>query len=78
MAMVHAFIMVETAAGASAEILGEVRNLDSVIEAHVVAGDYDIVAEVDAPEVYEVLHTASSSIQGIEGVTGTKTYIALD
>jgi DNA-binding Lrp family transcriptional regulator len=55
-----------------------VRELALVTEAHIVAGAYDIIAEVDADEVYEVLKTASSSIQGLEGVTDTKTYIAMD
>ena len=76
--MVRAFIMVKTGAGESEGTIGAIRDLPSVSEAHVVAGDYDIIAEVDAPEVYEVLHTASSSIQGLDGVVDTKTYFTLD
>jgi DNA-binding Lrp family transcriptional regulator len=76
--MVHAFIMVKTGAGESEPILEPVRALELVTEAHIVAGAYDIIAEVDADEVYEVLKTASSEIQGLEGVTDTKTYIAMD
>lgn len=76
--MVRAFIMVKTAAGASEETVRQIRELDEVHEAHVVAGEFDIIAEMDAPEVYDILHTASSSIQGFDGVVDTKTYIALD
>lgn len=76
--MVHAFIMVETAAGKSEELLAAVRELDQIVEAHIVAGDFDLLVEVDAPEVYDVLHTSSTEIQGLEGVTETKTYISLD
>jgi DNA-binding Lrp family transcriptional regulator len=76
--MVHAFIMVKTGAGESEPLLEPVRALERVTEAHIVAGAYDIIAEVDADEVYEVLKTASSGIQGLEGVTDTKTYIAMD
>lgn len=76
--MVHAFIMVKTAAGVSEGVVETIRELEAVAEAHIVAGDYDVIAEVTAPEVYDVLHTASSSFQGIEGVQDTKTYIALD
>ncbi|WP_372912623.1 Lrp/AsnC ligand binding domain-containing protein [Salinigranum sp.] len=76
--MVHAFIMVKTGAGESEQLLGPVRDLETVAEAHIVAGTYDIIAEVDADEVYEVLKTASSGIQGLQGVTDTKTYIAMD
>ena len=76
--MVHAFIMVKTAAGKSEGLLAEIRELGSVSEAHIVAGDYDIIAEVDAKEVYNVLEVASSGIQGLGGVTDTRTYIAMD
>lgn len=75
--MVHAFIMVKTASGQSEQLLGAVRDLESVSEAHIVAGDYDIIAEVDAGEVYEVLNTAASGIQGVEGIADTKTYVSL-
>lgn len=76
--MVHAFIMVKTAAGMSEELLGEMRELESVSDAHIVAGNYDIITEVDAEEVYDILRVVSSGIQGFEGVTDTKTYIAMD
>ncbi|NHN46878.1 Lrp/AsnC family transcriptional regulator [Halostella sp. JP-L12] len=75
--MVHAFIMVKTAAGKSEDLLAAIRELGRIHEAHIVAGDYDIITEVDAEEVYEVLHTASSEIQGLDGVADTKTYISM-
>jgi len=76
--MVHAFVMIETGPGESERLLDTIRGLDTVTEAHVVAGGYDIVAEADAQEVYEVLGTASTGIQSLESVTDTKTYIAMD
>ncbi|ELY50862.1 MULTISPECIES: Lrp/AsnC family transcriptional regulator [Natronococcus] len=76
--MVHAFIMVKTAAGKSEGLLESIRGLGSVAEAHIVAGNYDIIAEVDTEEVYEILKAVSSDVQGLEGVTDTKTYIAMD
>lgn len=76
--MVHAVIMVKTGAGESEATVGPIRDIDGVTEAHVVAGEFDIIAEVEVDEVYDVLHTASSGIQGLDGVLDTKTYIALD
>ncbi|EMA29215.1 Lrp/AsnC family transcriptional regulator [Halobiforma nitratireducens] len=76
--MVHAFIMVKTTAGKSEGLLADIGALENVAEAHIVAGDYDIIAEVDAPEVYDILETVSSNMQSLEGVTETKTYIAMD
>ena len=76
--MVDAFVMIKTGAGQSEEVVAEVRELTAVSEAHVVAGEFDIMSEIAAEEVYDVLRTASSSIQNLDGVTDTRTYIALD
>ncbi|WP_224448846.1 Lrp/AsnC ligand binding domain-containing protein [Haloprofundus salilacus] len=76
--MVHAFIMVKTGAGESEQLVAPIRELERVAEAHIVAGAYDLIVEVDAEEVYDVLKTASSEVQSLQGVTDTKTYISLD
>jgi DNA-binding Lrp family transcriptional regulator len=75
--MVRAFVMVQTAAGASGEVVAAVRDDERVRAAHVVAGEYDIVAEVEADEVYEVLQAVSDGIRSLDGVTDTRTYIAM-
>jgi len=75
--MVHAVVMVETGAAKSTKILDDITALDGVLEAHVVAGDFDVIVEVEADEVYEVLETASTQIQGIDGVSDTRTYVSL-
>jgi DNA-binding Lrp family transcriptional regulator len=76
--MVHAFIMITSGAGESEQLLGPIRALDGVSEAHIVAGAYDIIVEADGEEVYDIFQTATGGIQGLQGVTETKTYIALD
>ncbi|WP_435319447.1 Lrp/AsnC family transcriptional regulator [Haloarchaeobius sp. TZWSO28] len=75
--MVHAFIMVKTAAGKSEELLDSIRGLDPVSEAHIVAGNYDIITEVETEEVYDVLHTVVGKLQKLDGIADTKTYICL-
>ena len=76
--MVHAFIMVESGPGDSESLLGLIDELPGVTEAHIVAGVYDIVVEMDAEEVYDVLKTVTSDVRSLEGVTRTRTYISLD
>jgi DNA-binding Lrp family transcriptional regulator len=75
--MVHAFVMVKTAVGVSESLVDSVRELASVAEAHIVAGEYDLIAEVDVEEVYDVLNTTASEMQALDGVEATKTYISL-
>jgi DNA-binding Lrp family transcriptional regulator len=70
--------MVKTAAGRSEDVLQAARGLDQISEAHVVAGDFDVIVEADAEEVYDVLQTASSDVSGLDGVADTKTYMALE
>lgn len=77
-AMVHAFIMVKTGAGESEQLLEPIRDFAGVNEAHIVAGEWDLIVEVTTEEVYDVLKTASTHIQGLQGVTDTKTYISMD
>jgi DNA-binding Lrp family transcriptional regulator len=76
--MVDAFVMIRTETGRSEDVVDAVRDTEGVVEAHIVAGEFDVMTEVSADEVYEVLRTASSSIQELDGVTETRTYIALD
>jgi DNA-binding Lrp family transcriptional regulator len=70
--------MVKTEAGEGERLLTAIRELASVAEAHIVAGNYDLIAEVETEEVYDVLKSVSSEVQGLQGVTDTKTYISMD
>jgi len=76
--MVNAFIMVKTAAGKSESLLGVIRDLDGITEAHIVAGRHDIIAEAVGEEVYDVMHTVSTSVRDLEGIVDTRTYICLE
>jgi len=76
--MVRAFIMVKTAAGKSEELLARIGDLDGVEEAHIVAGQYDVIVEAVGEEVYDLMHNVATRLRDIEGVTDTKTYICLD
>lgn len=75
--MVKAYIMVNTAAGTTHEILPGIEDIDGVTEANAVAGDYDVVVEVEAAELSELLPTITSKLQGIDGVGTTRTYISI-
>ena len=75
--MVHAYVMVRTEAGAPQDVRAALLEQDAVSEAHVVAGDYDLIVEVEATAVSEVLDVATEQIQALDGVTETKTYVAM-
>ena len=75
--MVRAFIMVKTAAGKSEELLSSIRELGGVEEAHIVAGQYDIIVEAVGDEVYDLMHEVATNLRDLDGVSDTKTYICL-
>jgi DNA-binding Lrp family transcriptional regulator len=75
--MIEAFVMVKTEAGEADAVLEPIRDLVSVTEAHLVAGEYDVVVEVEATEMPSIVQTVSGSIRGFDGVTDSKTYLSL-
>ena len=78
MNMVRAFIMVKTAAGRATAVQERIQEMDAVLNAHVVAGKYDIIVEAEAEEVYTVIHTVATDLNELDGVVDTRTYICLE
>ena len=76
--MVQAYIMVKTAPGSSQRLLEAIREYDGVVEAHIVAGRYDIVTEAERGEVYDVMRSVATGIRDLDGVVDTRTYMCLE
>ncbi|MDS0283444.1 Lrp/AsnC ligand binding domain-containing protein [Haloarcula onubensis] len=76
--MASAFIMIKTVAGKSEDLLAAVRDSEGITEAHIVAGQYDIIAEATGEEVYDVMQSVSTRVRDLEGVADTRTYICLE
>jgi DNA-binding Lrp family transcriptional regulator len=76
--MVTAYIMVKANTGEADRLRTEIDGIEGVGEAHIVAGDVDIIAKVDVENWAEVKHLAAMAIQEIDGVEDTQTYIAME
>lgn len=85
----YAYVAVETAMGTAADVLEAVTAVDDVAEAHVVAGEYDLILEVspsptggldyaDSPVNRTMFAILTEEIRRIDGVLQTKTYIVID
>lgn len=46
--MIEAYVMLTTAAGTSRELLPAIREIEGVRRANIVAGEFDLVADVEA------------------------------
>lgn len=76
--MTRAYVTVVTAAKMSPSVVSDLEAIDEVTEAHVVAGTFDVIAELEADETSDLLPIVTRQIQGIDGVGHTRTYIVLD
>lgn len=76
--MINAYAMIDTAEGASPELCERIRTFDGVTEAHVVAGDFDIVVELEGEHPYDLQHVLTTEIRPLDGVGTTRTYVCLE
>lgn len=76
--MVEAYVMVLTAAGTTRDLLPKIKEIDGVRRANIVAGEYDIIVDVDAEDSQHLLRLVTDEIQSLEGVGRTRTCIILE
>jgi len=76
--MVHAIVMVDAAAGRAEAVLDRVSDLSGVSEAHIVAGNFDLVVEIDGDEPHDLLRTVTEGIRSLADVGTTRTYVCLE
>ncbi|MFT4884449.1 MAG: DNA-binding Lrp family transcriptional regulator [Natronomonas sp.] len=76
--MVRAFIMVKAGAGHAESLLEMIRGLERVVEANIVAGDFDIIVEAEGEEVYDIINSVATEIRSTDEVSDTKTYVCLE
>lgn len=76
--MPNAYLAIHTAAGTSPDVLAALQDIEEVADAHIVAGNYDLIVELVAAETSDLLPIVTREIQGIDGVGATRTYIVLD
>ena len=75
--MVVAYVMVKAHTGEADRLADDIEAIDGVTSAHIVAGDVDIIAKVDVASPGEVKNIAATTIQNLEGVEDTHTYVAM-
>lgn len=76
--MVRAYVAIITGSGSAEDVIAAVRELSGVTAAHVVAGDFDVIAEIEGEGVRDLQRTVTGGIHDIESVGTTRTYVQLD
>jgi DNA-binding Lrp family transcriptional regulator len=76
MTMTHAVVLIEAERGALSTLGGELADVDGVVEAYSVTGEWDFVAIVRVPDHEQLADVVTSGIGGLEGVVRTQTMVA--
>ena len=75
--MLSAYVLIETEVGKVAHVALAMRDLDGVQLAEDLAGPYDVIARLQAPDLDELSRLIVSRIHVLVGVTRTLTCIVL-
>lgn len=71
--VVHAYILVQTDVGRSAEVARRVREVEGVTLAEDVTGPYDVIVRAEAADVDALGRMVATQVQSLEGITRTLT-----
>jgi DNA-binding Lrp family transcriptional regulator len=74
--MALAFVMVNTELGQEKEVLGKLRTIPAVREAHEIYGVYDIILKVEA-DSRKAFQEAVAVIRRVAGVRSTLTMVVI-
>ena len=74
----QAFVLIGTEVGAEKEVLEELKQIESVKEAYIVYGIYDLLAKVIVKDTEELKNIVSNKIRQIERVRSTLTMIVAE
>jgi DNA-binding Lrp family transcriptional regulator len=73
---VKAYVLIVTDPGATKSVFESLRKIEGLVELHEVMGPYDIVAEIDVPNLVDVPPILSSKIRGIPGIQSTTSLVS--
>ena len=62
--MLSAYVLIQIEVGKAGQVAQEIRGIDGVQRAEVVAGPYDVIARVQAPGMDELGRLVVARIQG--------------
>ncbi len=76
--MPMAIVLINTEIGAEEEVFNQLSRVDSITEAYIVYGVYDIVAKVEAENMDKLKEVISAHIRRLPKVRSTLTMIVVE
>ena len=73
-----AYILINVRTGSIPEVVRNLRRLESVQEAHMTFGPYDVVVTIEANDIAHLGDQIATQIQPIPGILDTMTCLVAD
>lgn len=64
------------AQGSLPDVLSQLKQLEHVVEGHIIPGDWDLLTILHSKNVGQILETAVNQFEGVQGISKTETLIA--
>ena len=76
--MATAYVLINCELGSEEAIIGQLKNLEGVIEVHGTFGAYDILAKIESSTVEALSETITWKIRKIEKIRSTLTLMGIE
>jgi DNA-binding Lrp family transcriptional regulator len=73
---VKAYVLVVTDPGATKRVYEALQKIPGVVEVHEVMGPYDIIVEIDVPNLVDVPPILSTQIRAVAGIQSTTSLVS--
>ena len=73
---VKAYVLVVTDPGATKKVFDALQKIPGVVEVHEVMGPYDIIVEIDVPNLVDVPPILSTQIRAVAGIQSTTSLVS--
>ena len=73
---VKAYVLVVTDPGATKRVFEALQKIPGVVEVHEVMGPYDIIVEIDVPNLVDVPPILSTQIRAVAGIQSTTSLVS--
>ena len=75
--MVRAYVLISTSPGRAISVVAQMQGSEGVLQADSITGEYDAIAQVEAPDIAGIGSLIVEKIQRIDGVFKTVTCLAV-
>jgi DNA-binding Lrp family transcriptional regulator len=76
--MVTAYVLIKVNTSDVDRLLDDISSIENIQDAHIVAGDVDVIAKIEVESPEDVKGIVADRIQSLDGIENTETYISME